>query len=60
MKVYVIMGNDYPSRVYADEAKAEAFVDEKTREEKELAAKPVHQRSRGRIYWRSYEFELIE
>ena len=59
-KVFVIMSNDYPARVYTDQAKADRFVAEKIAEEDREAAKPIHQRARARIYWRSYEFEIKE
>lgn len=58
MKVYVIMSNDYPARVYKTEAAADKFVEEQTALEKVEEAKPINQRARGRIYWRSYEFKL--
>lgn len=54
MKVWVIMGNDFPAAVrltkrgadaYVERMKAKNFVDMKTQQS-------------GRIYWRHYEFEI--
>lgn len=56
MKIFVIMGNDFPDRVFADEAKADAFCKEKM-DEQRVGLKPYEH---PRIYWRSYEFEVIE
>lgn len=47
MKVYVIMGNDFPECVFADKLDADEYV--KDREQ----PKP------RRIHWRVYEFDLI-
>lgn len=58
MKVYVIMGNDYPHSVYQSEADADDFVKVAETAEKEMEKRPVPQRERRRIHWRSYEFEL--
>jgi hypothetical protein len=52
MKVYVVMGNDYPDCVFSTEKKAEAYCD-KRRAEKS----GVHQ---PRVYWRAYEFIVDE
>ncbi len=56
MKVYVVMGNDYPDAVFQAEAAAEKYVGERTISEKAAASKPdmFHRR----IYYRYYEFEL--
>ena len=54
MKVYVIMGNDFPESVFASEEVAERYV-------KAKMADPANRHERSntpRIYWRSYEFEL--
>lgn len=47
MRVYVVMGNDYPNGVYASEREAQAFCDAQPKD------KPPH------IYWRVYPFDLI-
>lgn len=55
MKVYVIMSNDYPDRVFANEADAEAFC-----AEKKSADENKNLLGRWRIYWRVYSFDVIE
>lgn len=53
MKVYVIMGNDYPAAVYDNEQSA------KDRCDCEAAKNDVRVRDGcGKIYWRVYEFEV--
>lgn len=58
MKVFVVMGNDYPDAVFWHESAANRYVEDKKREDK------VRQRDAGtifsRIYWRVYDFELRE
>ena len=49
MKVYVIMGNDYPDAVFSSREVAEKFVAEKKKERKDGLTP---------IYWRLYEFEM--
>lgn len=54
MKVWVIMGNDYPDAVFDSEEGANAFVKAKGEEDarhRDMWAQP-------KIYWRAYEFEL--
>lgn len=53
MKVWVVMGNDFPETVFDTEKSADDFVAEKK-------ADPANTNQFGgrRIYWRSYEFEL--
>lgn len=58
MKVYVIMGNDFPDCVIADEAAADAYVAAKVEKEKAKLVEPWQ--TAPRIRWRHYEFELIE
>lgn len=56
MKVWVIMGNDYPDAVALSEERADAYI--KRKQEEEL----IRQRlsgSRQKIYWRLYEFETV-
>ncbi len=60
MKVWVIMGNDYPHKVFADKEKAEEYLEKKEAVEKEIASRPLHSRERGRIYWRLYDFEVVQ
>lgn len=54
MKVWVIMGNDYPDAVFDSENAAKSYVETKQ------AAERVGLRryETPRIYWRNYEFEL--
>lgn len=54
MKVFVVMGNDFPESVFETEAAAEKYVEQKK------AADPEHRKQYGgpRIYWRTYEFEV--
>jgi len=63
MKVWVVMGNDYPESVHASEEAAELHIaklkaiaeEEATR----LHADERHQRQHAsRIFWRAYEFEV--
>ena len=49
MKVYVIMGNDYPGAVFSTKEAAEKFVAERKKKCKDGLTP---------IYWRSYEFEM--
>lgn len=56
--VYVIMGNDYPHSVHLNKVKADKFVEDMTALEDKESSKPIQQRARSRIYWRSYEFEV--
>ena len=55
MKVYVIMGNDYPDAVFRRKDEAEAYVEKKKKED-EIQQRQGH----GRIYWRVYDFDLQE
>lgn len=55
MKVWVIMGNDFPAGVKSTEAEAEAFC----RVRGEMNASRL-KNGRGMIYWRCYEFEVDE
>lgn len=54
MKVYVVMGNDYPDCVFANEAAADSYITEKKKADPSFGVKYAA----PRIYWRSYEFEL--
>jgi hypothetical protein len=56
MKVYVIMGNDYPGAVFDNEAAADRFIALKKAEND----KNMSQGMGGKIYWRKYEFKLNE
>jgi hypothetical protein len=56
MQVHVVMGNDFPDRVYTDEAMAEKFCNEQMA----LQRRGLKSYERPRIYWRVYSFELIE
>lgn len=56
MRLFVIMSNDYPAGVMDDETKAEALVTSRNEADKNMPEVKKHQR--GRIYWRSYPFEL--
>lgn len=52
VKVWVVMGNDYPDAVFTTEAAAKAYCEE----QKKKSLYPGT--STPRIYWRTYEFEL--
>ncbi len=59
MKVFVIMSNDFPAGVLDDEKKAEAFVKAKNAAEDDIKFRDrINKGLPGRIYWRSYGFEL--
>ena len=49
--IYVIMGNDYPSAVFASEERAEAYCDVRKKARKPSDMGP-------RIYWRWYKFPV--
>lgn len=53
MKVFVLMGNDFPDRVFANETEAGEVC-------KKLMDAPSNRLGYGgqRIYWRIYPFEL--
>lgn len=54
MKVWVIMGNDFPDAVFSSEKAADKHVEKmKAETDKRPGGTP-------RIYWRSYEFTLRE
>lgn len=55
MKVWVVMSNDFPDSVFADQENADAFVNCM-----EVAEKKRVRDWGRRIYWRAYEFELQE
>jgi hypothetical protein len=56
MKVWVVMGNDYPDAVFSSEKAADDFIAEKKREHE---AKAHHEGgAHWKIYWRAYEFDL--
>lgn len=57
MKVWVIMGNDFPDAVYGNEEAAGKYIDKKKIEKEEHKKRGE---SGSMIYWRPYEFELIE
>ena len=50
MKVYVVMGNDFPDSCFATEQAAEEYV--------ALKKESVENKGFPRIYWRVYEFEV--
>lgn len=51
MTVFVVMGNDFPEAVLSDGGEAAKMVERKDKQSKRDAA---------RIYWRTYEFELLD
>lgn len=55
MKVWVIMGNDFPDCVFAAEEAAAAYIKAKEADEAKQREKGF-----GRIYWRSYAYEVRE
>lgn len=56
MKVWVLMGNDYPEAVFADELIAESELAKI--KEKAGAGLKSWERACARIYWRLYPFDL--
>lgn len=54
MIVHVVVGNDFPDRVYADESAAEKFISEKNAENTGRVRE-----GRGIIYWRVWSFEVL-
>lgn len=52
MKMFVIMGNDFPEGICSTEEKAKAVVVLKKAEEQGLTY------DHPRIYWRHYEFDV--
>jgi len=54
MRVYVLMGNDYPAAALTDKEEAEALAARLNEEDRAEAAK----QNRGRIYWRIYDFKM--
>lgn len=54
MKVYVVMGNDYPDCVFSDEGAADRYVKAKTVENK----RSMETGYSRRVYWRVYLFDL--
>lgn len=55
MIVYVIMSNDYPDCVFAEEKAAEQYVKDKHNEQK----KGLPNWEVPRIYYKAYPFEVI-
>lgn len=54
MKVWVIMGNDYPEAAFSKEDHATAYCKRKTEEN----TRNMEQRNSGKIYYRAYPFTL--
>jgi hypothetical protein len=54
MKVFVIMGNDFPECVFRDEFAANQFVERKKREENDTVL------GYRTVYWKVYPFDLKE
>lgn len=55
MKVYVVMGNDYPDSVFSEEERAENYVAEKI--EQDRLARERKERY-TQIHWRWYAFDM--
>ena len=53
MKVFVVMGNDFPDAVFSNEALAEAYMTTKKNEDPRKGYG-------NRIHWRCYEFDVNE
>ena len=53
MKVWVVMGNDYPDAVFDSHKGAMAHIESRAQEDSKFAKE-----MRPKIYWRAYEFEL--
>lgn len=47
MRVYVVMGNDFPDAVFSSESEADAY-----------CARQRTENPKSRVYWRSYDFVL--
>lgn len=60
MKVYVVMSNDFPDRVFVSEKSADTFCKEKMDAQKNPLEPYMEPYKSPRIYWRAYEFEVIE
>lgn len=61
MKVFVVMGNDYPDAVFTSNEAAEAYCCAKRSDD--VLAQPKGGMMHGsvpRIYWRVYAFDLRE
>lgn len=56
MKVWVIMGNDFPDAVRGSEKEADEYIDAKRKLDPHHGVKYMT----PRIHWRSYEFNLPE
>lgn len=54
MKVYVVMSNDYPDRVFANENTAEDYCKRKMEEQK----KELKPWETPRIYYHTYAFDV--
>jgi hypothetical protein len=54
MKVWVIMGNDYPDAVRLTKRAADRYVERMKAENR----KSLYAGSGGKIYWRHYEFTV--
>lgn len=62
MKIWIVMGNDFPDdKAFVDEATANAYIAEKKATDLERWKKenPGREPLTPRIYWRSYEAELV-
>lgn len=57
MRVWIVMGNDYPHSVHDTEAGADAEI---RKMEGEAARSDAQMGGRGRIYWRHYDYMLQE
>jgi len=61
MKVFIVMGNDFPATVFATEQGAEDFCTRSRESQKkvqELAKAQNPHSYFARIYWRVYDFEV--
>lgn len=56
MKVWVIMGNDYPSAVFDNELAAELYCKFQTK----VNSQDVARGDSRKIYWRACEFTLLK
>jgi hypothetical protein len=54
MKVFVVMGNDFPSAVFTTITAAEKYCDAKREEKLQNTRAAIY----SKVFWRVYEFEL--
>lgn len=56
MKVWVVMGNDYPVTVFDNELAANLYCKFQTK----VNTLEMKTRNAGKVYWNAYEFPLLK